>query len=372
MGYYAQEYNKKLQTRNRTAKAALMVVITLLFFGVSTWISYSMNTGTLFDVPNSDMESSYPSSVYEESQTVATTLSTTVNQDIIYSESDVPLDMMDDAPPVVTLTDAEKENLPEVLPSLVDVIIEPNYESDHYIVVYVGSQCVVVYGKNDKGQYAVEEKLFICSTGTEKNPTEPGLYSIFKKQYWGMLMGSPEDGISNYWGQYCSSIGNGYLFHSVPYRAKSGDMMTMSMYNNLGKRASHGCIRMTTADCKWIFDNCSYGTQVYVTEKEGPTAQKPPPLNYTGKYWGYDPTDKWTADNPYYGGIGNTTTDPNATTTTASTITTTESTTATTTATTTSTTTTASTTTTTTSSTATTTTTTTTAAESSDSEQTEG
>ncbi len=362
MGYYAQEYNRKIQARNRAAKTTLMLVITLLFFGVSTWISYSMNNGTLFNELDTEQESSSQSSVHEENHT----LSTELNQDIIFSESDIPLDMMDDAPPVVTLTDAEKENLPEVLPTLIDVIIEPNYESDHYIVVYVGSQCVVVYGKNEKGQYAVEEKLFICSTGTEKNPTEPGLYSIYKKQYWGMLMGSPEDGIENYWGQYCSSIGNGYLFHSVPYRAKSGDMMTMSMYNNLGKRASHGCIRMTTADCKWIFDNCSYGTQVYVTEKEGPTAKNPPPLNYTGKYWGYDPTDKWTPDNPYYGGIGNTTTDPNAPTTTASTETT--ATTTTTSAASTTTATTAATTTTT----EVTTTTTTTAAESSGGEQTEG
>ena len=28
-------------------------------------------------------------------------------------------------------------------------------------------------------------------------------------------------------------------------------------------------------------------------------------LDYTGKYWGYDPSDKWTKDNPYYGGKGN-------------------------------------------------------------------
>ncbi len=326
MGNYAKEYNKKIQSQARAARVTLLTIATILFFGLSTWLSISLNNGTLLKEFEPSHETFTPSSSNEQ---IITPPTSAIFEDYA-TESDIPLDMMDEEPPVVTLTDAEKENLPSVLPSLVDVIIEPNYESKYYIVVYVGSQCVVVYGKNDEGQYAVEEKLFVCSTGTEKNPTDPGLYSIFKKQYWGMLMGSPEDGIENYWGQYCSSIGNGYLFHSVPYRAKSGDMMTMSMYRNLGNRASHGCIRMTTADCKWIFDNCPYGTQVYVTEKEGPTAPNPPPLNYTGKYWGYDPTDKWTADNPYYGGIGNTTTDPNATTTTASTESTTESTSATT------------------------------------------
>ncbi len=317
MGHYAQEYNRKMQSRQRAGRVTLLTVITLLFLGLSTWVSISLENGTLLHELGIEDESAPPSGIHEENFTFPTTRPTTVYQNYEEeSESDVPLDMMNDAPPVVTLTDAEKENLPEVLPTLVDVIIEPNYESDHYIVVYVGTQCVVVYGKNDKGQYAVEEKVFICSTGTEKNPTEPGLYSIYKKQRWGMLMGSPEDGIENYWGQYCSSIGNGYLFHTVPYRAKAADMMTMNMYNNLGKRASHGCIRMTTADCKWIYDNCNYGTQVHVTEKSGPTAKNPPPLNYTGKYWGFDPTDKWTKENPYYGGIGNTTTDPNAPTTT--------------------------------------------------------
>lgn len=355
MGTYAQEYNRKIQSRKRTARLTLLTVITLLFMGVSTWVSISLNNSRLLPVSGDKKEALANSS--ENNNTYSSITSSTAENRYTGSDSDVPLDMQEDAPPVVTLTDAEKANLPEVLPSLVDVIIEPNYESDHYIVVYVGTQCVVVYGKNDAGQYAVEEKVFICSTGTEKNPTEPGLYSIYKKERWGMLMGSSEDGIENYWGQYCSAIGNGYLFHSVPYRAKAADMMTMNMYNNLGNRASHGCIRMTTADCKWIFDNCAYGTQVCVTEKDGPTASSPPALNYTGKYWGYDPTDKWTSDNPYYGGVGNTTTDPNATTKTTTTAKTTATTT---------TTTTASAATTTTTTAATTTTTTTTQSESSD------
>lgn len=376
MGQYAQEYNRKKQAQTRAARVTLLTVVTLLFLSVGMWVSISLNNGTLYEELGIEHESSPPENHGEETVFYPTT-TTTFHYEDYSSQSDIPLDSIVEEPPVVTLTDAEKEGLPEVLPSLVDVIIEPNYESDHYIVVYVGTQCVVVYGKNEEGQYAIEEKVFICSTGTEENPTEPGLYSIFKKQRWGMLMGSPEDGIENYWGQYCSSIGNGYLFHSVPYRAQAADMMTMNMYNNLGKRASHGCIRMTTADCKWIYDNCDYGTQVYVTEKDGPTAKNPPNLNYTGKYWGFDPTDKWTPENPYYGGIGNTTTDPNATTTTVSSTETssTETTTTTTVSTTTSATSTTTTTTTTTSTettTTTTTTTTTASTETTESVQTEG
>ena len=175
MGQYANEYNRKMQSRQRAGRITLLTIITLLFLGLSTWVSVSMENGTLLQELGLESESAPHTGVYEENHATFPTTVQTVPQHYYEeeSESDVPLDMMDEAPPVVTLTDAEKEGLPEVLPTLVDVIIEPNYESDHYIVVYVGTQCVVVYGKNEQGQYAVEEKVFICSTGTEKNPTEP-------------------------------------------------------------------------------------------------------------------------------------------------------------------------------------------------------
>ena len=41
--------------------------------------------------------------------------------------------------------------------------------------------------------------------------------------------------------------------------------MKTSSYRALGSRASHGCIRLTVADAKWIYDNCGEGTVVHIT-----------------------------------------------------------------------------------------------------------
>lgn len=39
-------------------------------------------------------------------------------------------------------------------------------------------------------------------------------------------------------------------------------------YTGLGKRASHGCIRLMVDDAKWIYDNCGKGTEVVIYEGE--------------------------------------------------------------------------------------------------------
>ena len=333
MGSYAQQYNQQKKAQKKTIRGAIVSVLLIACLVCGAIVNISAKNKIPVEpekpvasepAPKQTEPEDDPEPTIDEPEVIESPTDTPVSEtdkkessDDAYAEAfsgDVKvsgsLDNDKTAAPKVELTAEERANLPEVIPELVDVIIEPNYKSDYYIVVYVGTQCVVVYGKNEKGQYAVESKCFMCSTGAKSTPTEPGSYAIYMKQRWGQLNGNPETGIKHYWGQYCSAIGNGYLFHSVPYRDK-GDtprdpsMMDMSMYNKLGNRASHGCIRMCVRDCKWIFDNCDYGTQVYVTEKDGPTGDPIPALDYSGKYWGYDPSDKWTKDNPYYGGKGN-------------------------------------------------------------------
>ena len=40
----------------------------------------------------------------------------------------------------------------------------------------------------------------------------------------------------------------------------------MASVNKLGRRASHGCIRLTLDDAKWIYDNIGEGTEVWIHE----------------------------------------------------------------------------------------------------------
>ncbi len=53
-----------------------------------------------------------------------------------------------------------------------------------------------------------------------------------------------------------------YLFHSVPIDKKGNIIVNEA--RKLGRKASHGCIRLSLADAKWIYDNIPYSTRVVI------------------------------------------------------------------------------------------------------------
>lgn len=159
-------------------------------------------------------------------------------------------------------------------------------KNKYYIKVNYKAQVVNVYTYDKKGKYTVPVKAFVCSTGTE-TPTS-GVYRIPAKIQWCFMFG-------DVYAHYCTQIVGNILFHSVPYLKKSNDTLEYWAYDKLGTKASMGCIRLTTRDAKWIFDNVSYGTQVefYASSNPGPlgkpTAKKI--SNAPGKLKNWDPTD---------------------------------------------------------------------------------
>ena len=60
-----------------------------------------------------------------------------------------------------------------------------------------------------------------------------------------------------YWTQWSGN----YLFHSVLYNPGS---MTSVQDGRLGIAASHGCIRLSLANARWIYQNIPRGTKVVV------------------------------------------------------------------------------------------------------------
>ncbi|MBE5796181.1 MAG: hypothetical protein E7327_02255 [Clostridiales bacterium] len=130
------------------------------------------------------------------------------------------------------------------------------------ITVDVTNQVTTVYGLDDKGEYTVIVRQMLCSTGTKATPSDVGDWVLSgRTARWCYF---PQ------WGghaQFWTKINGSIAFHSVIY-ADSKDTMSLkvSSYNNLGKRASHGCIRLTVADAKWIYDNCGEGVVVTITE----------------------------------------------------------------------------------------------------------
>ena len=71
------------------------------------------------------------------------------------------------------------------------------------------------------------------------------------------------------WGghaQYWTRINENIAFHSVTYSEPDTRKLNVKSYNKLGRRASHGCIRMLVSDAKWMYDNIKKGTTVHITE----------------------------------------------------------------------------------------------------------
>ena len=235
------------------------------------------------------------------SSTAATTRTTSSNNAKAESKADA--------------TKTTEASVPDDESKNVEYIKDPDYKSKYYIVVYTGSQSAVVYGKDNSGAYNVIIKAFTVSTGKSSTPTRKGMYKIRAKYRWRLLMGPC-------YGQYSSSIGSSYLFHSVPYDKQKPDTLYNASYNNLGKAVSHGCIRMCVRDCKWIFDNCPIGTQVHVVWESGPKGAGVPKRKTGAKYSGWDPSDEWSAGNPYFSEQSTTSSSKTTTTTTTTTDTT--------------------------------------------------
>lgn len=122
------------------------------------------------------------------------------------------------------------------------------------------NQCVYAYSRDKSGDYAILERVMICTTGGNGNWTPEGVYMMGKNRYrFGEF--KKLGGFAQYWSQMEGS----FYFHSILYNARSADTLVKSSYNNLGTPCSHGCIRLLVPDAQWIYENCAPGTICEVT-----------------------------------------------------------------------------------------------------------
>lgn len=159
--------------------------------------------------------------------------------------------------------------------------------SAYQIKINKQKNTVTVY-KYNEGEYE-PYKAFVCSVG---KATPIGKFRIYQKHRWRAL-------VEHTYGQYCTRFAGPILFHSVWYHRQDPATMPNEEFNKLGTTASHGCIRLSVRDARWIYQNCPMGTPVIVYRSKNPGPLGKPESIRLPKGTGYDPTDQWSRGNPY-------------------------------------------------------------------------
>ena len=129
-----------------------------------------------------------------------------------------------------------------------------NIESttSYFIHVNLANQKTYIYkGKPDNWNLI---RTCPCSTGISGEDTPAGSFSIKEKGDW-FFSDKYEQG-----GKYWTQITGDILFHSVPF---AKDKTTVLDYT-MNKPSSHGCIRLSIDDAKWIYTNVTKGSKVII------------------------------------------------------------------------------------------------------------
>ena len=130
--------------------------------------------------------------------------------------------------------------------------------TQYRIRVSTDKQRVYVYEWNGSN-FSNHIKTFKCSTGLNATPTPKGTFwATGPRTEWYYFKEF------DCWARYAWTIDGGILFHSVIYSSKSESSLRRGTVSQLGRKASHGCVRLAVEDAKWIFKNCPAGTPVIV------------------------------------------------------------------------------------------------------------
>lgn len=159
---------------------------------------------------------------------------------------------------------------------------KPAYELPYFFEVDVKNQVVKVWKYDYNTQdYTTLDRAFLCATGTTSNPSPLGTFTLSGRKSAHAKFPKWGGGEARWW----TKINGDIAFHSVLYSSSSDDStLKVSSLTGLGKRGSHGCIRLTVADAKWIYDHVQEGMQVWIHDD----AEADPELRYAIQPGEYD------------------------------------------------------------------------------------
>ncbi|MGI5883830.1 MAG: L,D-transpeptidase [Candidatus Spyradocola sp.] len=271
----------------RVISSALVVALTLL--PASAFASESTNVWASVGTPSAKQESSnvwasVGSSAKKEEPTnvwaaydpdAEPVVSTDAGASTTASSSAASIDWtigQDDGTPTLKTPDSANigkvtsvSNPAGTLPSSTQgVVTNAGYTMPYAIKVDLTNQVITIFSASEPGVYNVIEKQFICSTGTSSNPTPTGVFSLpdTSRKAWRYFK------TFDTYVRYAVHIKGNYFFHSLLYSEPDLSTRSNTSYRNLGKPASHGCIRMLDEDVKWMAENCLADTMVFIMNCE--------------------------------------------------------------------------------------------------------
>jgi lipoprotein-anchoring transpeptidase ErfK/SrfK len=162
-----------------------------------------------------------------------------------------------------------------------------NTSSPYYLYAEKGSFTLVVYGKDDAGQFTRVVRTIRMAIG-RGTMTPRGRFRLSTRTRWKDFGGI--------FAQYAVSYKKGLMIHGPLYEDPINTTLRESSYTEIGTKSTSGCLRITTADAYWIYINCPSGTTLDIVESS-PRGFIPPdliPIVVSGQ----DPTDPGLAPAP--------------------------------------------------------------------------
>lgn len=130
-------------------------------------------------------------------------------------------------------------------------------DTDHWIMVNLFEQTIAVY-ENNQLVYAT-----LTATGLDQYMTRPGLFKITEKVLDTYMAGTVEEDRSDY-----------YFLESVPWSMYFDERRALHgayWHDGLGMKRSHGCVNLSPADSRWVYEWADVGDWVYVWDPTGVT-----------------------------------------------------------------------------------------------------
>lgn len=177
----------------------------------------------------------------------------------------------------------------ERIKRLISPVAPGDPEKDYRIRVFKDRQMVCVFDDPEgDGDFRHLIHAFVCSTAIEPHETPSGLHKIGVKYPSGYMLDAS-------YGQYCSEFIPTFYLHAVPsYGGVEETGVGVEDFNQLGKVASHGCIRLLTKDALWIYNYCKTDTPVEVLD----SSEDFPDLPQLDRLWMKQGEPSWDPTNP--------------------------------------------------------------------------